>query len=41
MERMFQENLANSREVTLAAWRERPLSDRMLQTLASTLTYWI
>jgi cardiolipin synthase len=41
MERMFQDDLANAREVTLEAWRARPVADRLMQTLASTLKFWI
>ena len=41
MERMFESDLANAREVTLDAWRERPIRDRVLQSLASKLKYWI
>jgi cardiolipin synthase len=41
MERMFQDDLASAREVTLDEWRARPISDRVKQTLASTLKYWI
>ena len=41
MEQMFRADLANAREVKLDAWRERPLRDRVLQELASTLNYWI
>jgi cardiolipin synthase len=41
MERMFQDDLGNAREVTLAAWRARPISDRVMQSLASTLKFWI
>src|SRR5262249_59223169 len=35
MERMFLDDLANAREVTLDAWRARPLADRILQRVAS------
>jgi cardiolipin synthase len=41
MERMFERDLANAHEVTLDAWRERPIRDRMLQALANQLKYWI
>jgi cardiolipin synthase len=41
MEAMFQSDLASSREVELAAWRERPVGDRLKQTIASMLKYWI
>jgi len=41
MERMFASDLANAHEVTLDAWRERPVRDRVLQSLASKLKYWI
>lgn len=41
MEEMFLDDLTNAREVTLDVWRERPLTDRVLQTLAGTLEYWI
>jgi cardiolipin synthase A/B len=41
MERMFESDLANAREVTLDAWRERPIRERVLQTLANSLKYWI
>jgi cardiolipin synthase A/B len=41
MEHLFQDDLASAREVTLEAWRARPFSDRVMQTLASTLKFWI
>jgi cardiolipin synthase len=41
MERMFRTDLASAREVTLAAWRRRPITDRVEQSLASTLKFWI
>lgn len=41
MEHMFQDDLANAGEVTLEAWRARPFPDRVMQTLASTLKFWI
>jgi len=41
MERMFESDLANAREVTFAEWRERPIRDRVLQSLANSLKYWI
>ena len=41
MERMFARDLANAHEVTLDAWRARPVRDRVLQSLASKLKYWI
>jgi cardiolipin synthase len=41
MERMFRDDLARAREVTLAEWRRRPITDRALQSLASTLKFWI
>jgi cardiolipin synthase A/B len=41
MERMYHDDLANASEVTLEAWRQRPLTDRVKQTLANGLKYWI
>jgi cardiolipin synthase len=41
MERMFLRDLANAREVALDAWRERPVSDRVMQALASSVRFWI
>jgi hypothetical protein len=41
MERMFASDLANAHEVTLDAWRERSVRDRVLQSLASKRKYWI
>jgi cardiolipin synthase A/B len=41
MERMFLVDLASAREVTLDTWSQRPLGDRVLQTLAGSLKYWI
>jgi cardiolipin synthase len=41
MEAMFQDDLARSREVELAAWRERPVRERLMQALAGALKYWI
>ena len=41
MEHLFQADLENAREVTLDAWRARPIPDRVMQTLASTLKFWI
>ena len=34
MQRMFRQDLANSHAITPAAWAERPLADRVKQTLA-------
>ncbi len=41
MERMFRNDLASAREVTLDTWTARPLRDRVLQQLAGALKYWI
>jgi cardiolipin synthase A/B len=41
MEQMFESDLTSSREVTRAAWRKRPMGERLMQSLASTLKYLI
>ena len=41
MEQMFRDDLENAREVTLEAWRARPLSDRAIQAVASAVKFWI
>ncbi|MGH7338598.1 MAG: phospholipase D-like domain-containing protein, partial [Myxococcota bacterium] len=41
MEHMFQDDLENAREVTLEAWRGRPISDRAIQAFASAVKFWI
>lgn len=41
MERAFQEDVRNSDQVTLAAWRDRPISDRMKEWAARFMDYWL
>lgn len=41
MEAAFQEDLRNSREVTLEQWRRRPLKDRVLELSARLFDYWL
>jgi cardiolipin synthase A/B len=41
MESAFNEDLRDSKEVTLAAWRQRPLSDRFKEWLGRMAAYWI
>ncbi|WP_223306047.1 cardiolipin synthase [Massilia sp. NR 4-1] len=41
MEKAFQEDLRNSKEVTLAEWRERPFSARLKEWLARIWDYWL
>ena len=41
MEAAFAEDLRNSREVLLSAWKKRPLKDRVKEWLASSFGYWL
>lgn len=41
MERMFARDLAASREITLDAWRQRPLGTRMKEWAARLWEYWL
>jgi cardiolipin synthase len=41
MELAFQEDLRNSKEMTLASWRQRPLSTRLKEWLARFWDYWL
>ncbi|HYE39123.1 MAG TPA: phospholipase D-like domain-containing protein, partial [Ramlibacter sp.] len=41
MESAFREDLRNSTEVTLAAWRKRPMADRLKEWAAKLLGYWL
>jgi cardiolipin synthase len=40
MESAFNEDLRDSKEVTLERWRKRPLKDRMMEVLGTTAAYW-
>jgi cardiolipin synthase len=39
--RAFDEDLALASEVTLDAWERRPLGERILETLAASVAYWL
>jgi cardiolipin synthase len=39
--RAFDEDLALASEVTLEAWERRPLVERILETLAASVAYWL
>ncbi|MES2017671.1 MAG: cardiolipin synthase [Pseudomonadota bacterium] len=41
MESAFAEDLRDSKPVTLAEWRERPLSDRIKEWMSKLTAYWI
>ena len=41
MESAFNEDLKDSKEVTLAQWRKRPLADRFKEWLGRLAEYWI
>jgi cardiolipin synthase len=41
MDSAFQEDLRNSREVTLSAWQRRPLHVRLEEWLADLFSYWL
>jgi len=41
MEKAFQEDLHNSREITLAAWNKRPVTNRLKEWLARVWDYWL
>ncbi len=41
MERMFEDDLTDAREITRAAWAQRPWSERLRQRGAWLLKYWI
>ncbi len=41
MESAFQEDLRDSKEVTLEQWRRRPLKDRLREFAARLTEYWI
>ncbi|MCX8520764.1 MAG: cardiolipin synthase [Rhodoferax sp.] len=41
MEAAFAEDLRNTREVLLSAWKERPLTDRLKECLARLFDYWL
>ena len=41
MERAFQEDLRDSTEITLDAWRHRPVADRMREWAARFMDYWL
>ncbi|GAB3416053.1 cardiolipin synthase [Massilia agilis] len=41
MESAFNEDLRDSKEVTLAQWRKRPLKDRFMEMIGRMAEYWI
>ena len=41
METLYQRDLGESHEITLQEWRARPLTDRIKETAASLVKYWI
>lgn len=41
MEALYQRDLSESHEITLKEWRARPLTDRLKETAASLVKYWI
>jgi len=41
MERAFQEDMRDSKPVTLEDWRNRPLADRMKEWAARLMNYWL
>lgn len=41
MQAMFDEDLAGSDEITLEAWRKRPMSDRIKESMARLWEYWL
>ena len=41
MEQAFQEDLRNSTEITLEAWRHRPWADRLREWAARLMGYWL
>ncbi|MGD0663664.1 MAG: phospholipase D-like domain-containing protein, partial [Syntrophorhabdales bacterium] len=40
MEKMFREDLRQSDEITLRAWKSRPFADRLLSWTAGLFSYW-
>jgi cardiolipin synthase len=40
MEKMFHEDLRQSDEIMLHAWKSRPLADRLLCWMAGLFSYW-
>lgn len=41
MEKAFQEDMRDSKQITLADWRKRPLTDRMKEWAARIMNYWL
>ncbi|MEV4782550.1 cardiolipin synthase [Burkholderia sp. LMU1-1-1.1] len=41
MEKAFQEDMRDSKQITLADWRNRPLTDRMKEWAARIMNYWL
>jgi cardiolipin synthase len=41
MEKAFQEDLRDSKQITLQDWRNRPLADRMKEWAARFMNYWL
>ena len=41
MERAFQEDVRDSKQITLEDWRNRPLTDRMKEWAARIMNYWL
>jgi cardiolipin synthase len=41
MESAFNEDLSDSKQVTLEQWRQRPLMDRFKEWLGRMAEYWI
>jgi cardiolipin synthase len=41
MEKAFQEDLRDSKQITLQDWRQRPLMDRMKEWAARIMKYWL
>ncbi|HEY6641594.1 cardiolipin synthase [Povalibacter sp.] len=41
LEAVFERDLKNSRELDIATWRARPLTDKMKESASSLLSYWL
>jgi cardiolipin synthase len=41
MEKAFQEDMRDSKQITLADWRNRPFTDRMKEWAARMMNYWL